>query len=302
MKILLLGANGQVGWELQRSLAPLGELRSCTRQEADLSCPGEVRKVVREFAPQVVVNAAAYTSVDLAEAEPEAAMVINAEAVGELASEVHRLQGWLVHYSTDYAFDGNKPGYYTEDDQPAPGNVYGRTKLEGERAIAHAGCRHLTLRTSWVFAARGGNFVRTILRLARDREQLQIIADQVGAPTGAELIADVTALALYRLGADQALAARASGTYHLAAAGETSWHGFARLVVAEASRLGADLKTTPERVLPIGTADYPLPARRPANSRLDTRKLRDLFGLTLPPWQTHVKRVVAELVSRGHET
>jgi dTDP-4-dehydrorhamnose reductase len=213
---------------------------------------------------------------------------------------VRRLNGWLVHYSTDYVFDGSKQGYYTEEDQPAPGNVYGRTKLAGERAIELAGCRHLTLRTSWVFAARGGNFARTILRLAREREQLQVIDDQIGAPTSAELIADVTALALYRLGYDKALAERASGTYHLVAGGETSWHGYARLVVAEARRLGAELKTMPERVLPICTAEYPLPASRPANSRLDTQKLRNLFGVTLPPWQLHVKRVVAEILASGN--
>ena len=298
MKILLLGANGQVGWELQRALAPLGEIHCCTRLEADMACPAAVRKVVREIAPQVVVNAAAYTAVDRAETEPERAMLINAETVGELAAEVRRLHGWLVHYSTDYVFDGSKPGYYTEEDLPAPGNVYGRSKLAGEQAIEGAGCRHLTLRTSWVFAARGGNFVRTILRLAREREQLRVIADQVGAPTSAELIADVTALALYRLGHDKALAARASGTYHLVSGGETSWHGYARLVVAEAQRHGAELKTTPERVLPISTTEYPLPASRPANSRLDTQKLRNLFGVTLPPWQTQVKRVVSELVWR----
>lgn len=297
MKILLFGANGQVGWELQRALAPLGEVLCCTRQEADLECPAAVRKVVREIAPQVVVNAAAYTAVDRAEAEPERAMLINAETVGELAAEVRRLHGWLVHYSTDYVFDGDKKGYYTEEDRPAPGNVYGRTKLEGERAIERAGCRHLTLRTSWVFSARGGNFAKTIMRLARENEQLRVIDDQIGAPTSAELIADVTALVLYRLGCDNGLAERASGTYHLVAGGETSWHGYARLVVAEAGRRGAELQTTPERVLPISTAEYPLPASRPANSRLDTQKLRNLFGVTLPPWQTHVKRLVAELVT-----
>jgi len=298
MKILLLGANGQVGWELQRALAPLGEIFCCTRHEADMEHPAAVRKLVRDMAPQVVVNAAAYTAVDRAEAEPERAMLINAKTVGEIAAEVRRLGGWLVHYSTDYVYDGRKTGYYNEDEEPGPVNVYGRTKLAGDRAIEQAGCRHLTLRTSWGFAARGRNFARTILGLARERETLRIIDDQTGAPTSAELIADVTALALYRLGYDKALAEQASGTYHLVAGGETTWHGYARLVVAEAHRQGAALKTTPKRVLPISTADYPLPAIRPANSCLDTQKLRNRFGVTLPDWQTHVKRIVAELVGR----
>jgi len=297
MKILLLGANGQVGWELQRALAPLGEIFCCTRHEADMEHPAAVRKLVRDMAPQVVVNAAAYTAVDRAEAEPERAMLINAKTVGEIAAEVRRLGGWLVHYSTDYVYDGRKTGYYNEDEEPGPVNVYGRTKLAGDRAIEQAGCRHLTLRTSWVFAARGSNFARTILRLARERETLRIIDDQTGAPTSAELIADVTALALYRLGYDKALAEQASGTYHLVAGGETTWHGYARLVVAEAHRQGAALKTTPKRVLPISTADYPLPAIRPANSCLDTQKLRNRFDVTLPPWEIHVKRLVAELVT-----
>lgn len=297
MKILLLGSNGQVGWELQRALAPLGEITCCSRQEADLASPAAVIKVVREVAPLVVVNAAAYTAVDRAEAEPEKAKLINAESVGQLANEVRRLHGWLVHYSTDYVFDGSKQGYYTEDDETGPVNVYGRTKLAGEQAIEQAGCNHLTLRTSWVYASRGNNFARTILRLAREREQLQVIDDQIGAPTSAELIADVTALMLYRLWYDKALAERASGNYHLVASGETSWHDYAQLLVAEAKRHGAELKTDPEKVLPISTADYPLPARRPANSRLDTQKLCKLFDVTLPPWQIHVKRLIAELVA-----
>jgi dTDP-4-dehydrorhamnose reductase len=296
MKILLLGADGQVGWELRRSLAPLGEVVCCTRRQADLAQPDAVCRLVRTMAPGVVVNAAAYTAVDQAEAEPERAALINAEAVGRLATEVRRLDGWLVHYSTDYVFAGDRDGYYTEEDEPGPLNVYGRTKLAGERAIEQAGCRHLTLRTSWVFAARGNNFIKTILRLAREREQLRIIADQIGAPTSAESIADATALVLYRLGYDPVLAARAAGVYNLVAAGETSWHEYARLVVAEARRCGADLKTTPENVLPIGTAEYPRPAHRPANSRLNAQKLRDRFGLILPPWQTQVRRTVAEII------
>lgn len=299
MKILLLGKDGQVGWELQRALAPLGDVVACNRHEAELNQPETIRQLVRNTLPQIVVNAAAYTAVDRAESEPEIAMRINADAVGVLAEEVKRQNGWLIHYSTDYVFDGKKQSAYIETDATDPQSVYGESKRAGELVIETSGCKHLIFRTSWVYAARGQNFVKTILRLARERAELRVINDQVGAPTSAELIADVTALVLYRLMHDQSLAERASGTYHLVASGEISWHGYAHYIIEEALRHGAKLNTVPERVHPISTSEYPLPAQRPANSRLKTLKLRDTFGVTLPLWQTHVQRMIAELMSES---
>lgn len=295
MKILLLGANGQVGWELQRALAPLGQLVVCDRQSADLENPQALRDLVEREQPAVIVNAAAYTAVDKAESDVERARKVNAESVAALAAAAHKLGAWLVHYSTDYVFAGNKPGAYVEDDSTAPLSVYGQTKLEGEQAIRISGCRHLILRTSWVYAARGGNFAKTMLRLAADREELRVVADQVGAPTSAELIADVTALVLQRIVTDAALAKTASGTYHLVASGATSWHGYAQFVIGQAARLGMPLRATPENVHPITTAEYPVPAQRPANSRLDNQKLQQTFGLQLPMWELHVKRMLVEL-------
>ena len=299
MKILLLGKDGQVGWELQRALAPLGNVIACNRHEADLEQPETLRQLVRRTAPSIVVNAAAYTAVDRAESEPERATRINAQSVGVLAEEVKKLDGWLVHYSTDYVFDGNKHGAYLETDTTAPQSVYGASKRAGELAIEAVVCKHLILRTSWVFATRGNNFAKTMLRLAKDREELKVVCDQIGAPTSAELIADVTALVLHRLAYDQPLSERAGGTYHLVADGETSWHSYAQFVIAEALRHGANLRALPERVLPIVTAEYPLPAHRPTNSRLNTQKLRDTFGITLPSWQMHVQRMVAEIIQPG---
>jgi len=295
MKILLLGANGQVGWELQRSLAPLGQLVICDRHSADLENPQALNELVEREQPAVIVNAAAYTSVDKAESDVERARTVNAESVAVLAAAAHKLGAWLVHYSTDYVFSGNKPVAYLEDDPTAPLNVYGQTKLEGEQAIRASGCRHLILRTSWVYAARGGNFAKTMLRLAADREELRVVADQVGAPTSAELIADVTALLLQRIAADATLAKTASGTYHLVASGSTSWHGYAQFVIGEAARLGMPLRVTPESIYPITAAEYPVPAQRPANSRLDNQKLQQTFGLELPQWEFHVKRMLNEL-------
>lgn len=299
MKILLLGKDGQVGWELQRALAPLGDIVACGRAEADFENPDALRRLVRDRSPQVVVNAAAYTAVDKAESEADRARRINTESVGALAEEVRRLDGWFVHYSTDYVFDGTKAGAYTETDSTSPQSIYGLTKRDGEDAIRATGCQHLIFRTSWVFATRGGNFAKTMLRLATERDELKVVSDQVGAPTSAELIADVTALALYRIGFDPALAGRAAGTYNLAAAGETSWHGYAQFVLSEALRREAKLRVKPEDVRPIPTSAYPLPAKRPANSRLDTTKLRETFGVTLPVWQNHVGRLVAELFTGG---
>ncbi len=291
-RILLLGKDGQVGWELQRALAPLGAVFACGRREVDFEQPGALAARVAEVQPTVIVNAAAYTAVDKAETDVERAGRINGAAVAELAQAAARQGAWLVHYSTDYVFDGRGSRPWKEDDPVHPLSVYGRTKLEGEEAIRSAGGRHFIFRTSWVFAERGGNFARTMLRLAGEREQLSVIADQFGAPTCAALIADVTALALYRLALDHTLAAGASGTYHLAASGETSWHGYAQYLVAQALESGASLKASPDSIAAIPTEAYPLPARRPANSRLDTGKLERTFGIVMPAWQHHVQRVV----------
>jgi dTDP-4-dehydrorhamnose reductase len=300
MKILLLGKNGQVGWELQRALAPLGELIALGRQEADLEDHEGLRRIVRDLRPGAIVNAGAYTAVDKAESEADKAARINAGAPGVLAEEARRLNAWLVHYSTDYVFDGRKSSPYGEDDAAGPLSVYGRTKLEGEQAIRHAAPAHLILRTSWVYAARGGNFAKTMLRLAKERDQLKVVADQHGAPTSAELIADVTALALYRVmhandDARQAL----SGTYHLAAAGQTTWHGYAQHVLAAARGRGMALKAGPESVLPIETEAYPTPAARPKNSCLNTAKITGAFGLHLPDWRYHVQRLMDEITPQG---
>lgn len=293
MNILLLGKDGQVGWELQRSLALLGEVHACGREQADLTDLDGLRRLVRRLRPDAIVNAAAYTAVDRAESEPDLARRINAEAPAVLAEEAARAGAWLVHYSTDYVFDGNKSGAYAETDPPAPINAYGRGKRAGEEAILASGCRHLIFRASWVYGAHGANFPKTILRLAAERRELKVVADQFGAPTGAELIADVTAHALRAVlgGAEVP-----SGVYHLAAAGETSWHAYARFVVATAIESGAILATAPDAVLPISSAEYPGAARRPLNSRLDTGKLRRTFGLVLPGWHEPVRRVVAEVL------
>lgn len=295
MKILLLGKNGQVGWELQRALSILGELVCMDSDSVDFKRPSELRKTVREIKAGVIVNAAAYTAVDKAEAEPEKARAINAVAVNVLAEEADRLGAWLVHYSTDYVFDGTKATPYREDDEPAPLSVYGSTKLEGEQAIRSHLKRHLIFRTSWVYGAHGGNFAKTILRLARERDELRIVADQHGAPTSAELLADVTALALHDVIRDPE--SNKAGIYHLVAGGETTWHAYAQAVIRLATDNGVRLKTTAERVHPIKTQDYPLPARRPANSRLDTQKLQSTFNLHLPHWHAHLARVVHELTS-----
>lgn len=298
-KILLLGCNGQVGWELQRSLAPLGTLLACDRQQADLSDLPGLEQLLRREQPSIIVNAGAYTAVDKAESDIASARRINAEAPAVLAKIARELDAWLVHYSTDYVFDGSGNQPIQEDAPTGPLGIYGQTKLEGEQAIRASGCNHLIFRTSWVYATRGANFAKTMLRLAKDREELRVIADQHGAPTSAELIADITALTLQRQACDAELRARASGTYHLVASGETSWHRYAQLVIGEATRLGANLRTSSERILPISTDEYPLPAKRPANSRLDNGKLQRTFDLVLPNWQHHVQRMIQEVIEQG---
>lgn len=300
MKILLLGKDGQVGWELQRALAPLGELRACGRAEADFTNPDSLRALVRGVAPDVIVNAAAYTAVDKAESDQHAAHVCNAVAPGVLAEEAGTLGAWLVHYSTDYVFDGSKEGAWVETDTVNPLSVYGRTKYDGEERIRASGARHLILRTSWVFAPRGGNFAKTMLRLAKERETLSVVADQHGAPTGAELLADATALALHCIAELGTKAQDLSGTYHLAASGATTWHAYARHVLAQAQVHGAVLKARSEAVQPIATSAFPTPAMRPANSRLDCSKFCANFGLVLPDWRFHVNRMIAELSAQGN--
>lgn len=299
MKILLLGANGQVGWELQRALAPLGELRACDRQTGDLEDLSTLKALLLHERPTIIVNAAAYTAVDKAESDEARARLVNAEAVAVLAQYATDTNAWLVHYSTDYVFDGKATAPYLEGAPTCPLSVYGLTKLEGEQAIQACGCKHLILRTSWVYAARGGNFAKTMLRLAGERDQLKVVVDQIGAPTSAELIADVTALCLARIVTDPVLAARASGIYHLVASGETSWHRYAQCVIGEACRQGVVLKAGAEQVLPISTQEYPVPAKRPANSRLNTEKLQNTFGLVLPHWEFHAKRMLHELIKQG---
>ena len=296
MNILLFDANGQVGWELQRSLAVLGEVtalgRNCRTHCGDLAQPEALADTIRALRPDIIVNAAAYTAVDKAESEPELAWQINALAPGVLAEEAARLGAWLVHYSTDYVFDGSDTRPWMETDTPAPLSVYGHTKKEGEERIGQSGCRHLILRTSWVYAARGDNFVKTMLRLAQEHEILTVIDDQWGAPTGAELIADVTAHALRHL----QQCPKDGGLYHLAASGETNWNSYAKYVIAQARKASAAIKIKATEVTSVPTSAFPTPAVRPHNSRLDTRKLQATFDLQLPAWQQGVARVLAEIL------
>jgi dTDP-4-dehydrorhamnose reductase len=298
VNILLFGKGGQVGWELQRSLAPLGRIVALDWQPEGRLCGdftdlAGLAACVRAVAPDVVVNAAAHTAVDQAESEPERARTINALAPAVLAAEAARLNAWLVHYSTDYVFDGSGDTAWREGDATGPLGVYGRTKLAGEQAVAGHD-RHLIFRTSWVFAARGNNFARTMLRLANEREQIKVVADQIGAPTGAELLADVTAHAIRRVCQQPDLA----GLYHLVAAGETSWHGYARHVIERARQAGQAIRVAPEAIVAVPSSAYPAPAPRPLNSRLDTRKLQTAFDLRLPDWQDGVDRMLEEILGR----
>ncbi len=298
MKILLLGKNGQVGWELQRSLAPLGELiapgRDSTEHCGDLVNLAGLAQTVQTLRPDVIVNAAAHTAVDKAESEPELARTLNALAPEVLAQAAQSVGAWLLHYSTDYVFDGDGSTPWREGDATAPLSVYGRTKLEGEQLIRSNCSKHLIFRTSWVYAARGGNFAKTMLRLAKERESLSVIDDQFGAPTGAELLADVSAHALREVMHREHPRADRAGLYHLSASGSTSWHGYAQFVLQAAMDAGVELKAKPHNVLPVPTSSYPTPARRPLNSRLDGALLQSAFGLTLPPWQQGVLRMLSE--------
>lgn len=300
-RILILGCGGQVGWELQRALAPLGEVIALDFDSkdhcGDFTRPDEVAQTVRALRPDAIVNSAAHTAVDKAESEVELARLINATTPGAVAAVAGEIGALLVHYSTDYVFDGSGDAARDEQATTGPLSVYGRTKLEGEQVITQSGCRHLIFRTSWVYAARGGNFAKTMLKLGAERERLTIISDQIGAPTGADLLADVTAHAVKRYLSAQSAALGPDfpyGLYHLVAAGETSWYDYAQFVFAEARKAGRALAV--KEVLPIPTSSYPTPAQRPLNSRLDTRKLQQVFGLCLPHWQKGVARMLTEIL------
>ncbi len=296
MKLLLLGKGGQVGWELQRSLAPLGELVALdfdsTDFHADFSRPEQLADTVRQVRPDVIVNAAAHTAVDKAESEPEFARKLNATSPGVVAQAAQEIGALMVHYSTDYVFDGSGTAPWKETDATGPLSVYGRTKLEGEQLVAQHCTKHLIFRTSWVYAARGGNFAKTMLRLARERDKLTVIDDQFGAPTGAELLADITAHAIRATLQDPSKA----GLYHAIAGGETTWYGYARYVLELAQQAGVELKAGPQQVEAVPTSAFPTPATRPHNSRLDTSKLQAAFGLVLPPWQNGVARMLREIL------
>ena len=294
-RILLTGKHGQVGFELQRTLAPLGEICAVDYADCDLADASAISALVRSVKPDLIVNAAAYTTVDKAESEPELARAVNAEALGILGEEAVKLGAWVVHYSTDYVFDGTKLGAYTEDDLTNPLSVYGRTKRDGELALQASGVRYLIFRTSWVVGAHGRNFAKTILRLAHEREHLTVVADQYGVPTSATLLAEVTAQSVrqkQREGDDNF----PFGLYHLVASGETNWCDYARFVVSEALAAGQSLKLSPEAIRAIPSSEYPTAAKRPANSRLNTSRFRDHFDSELPDWQNDVRHVLQRIL------
>jgi dTDP-4-dehydrorhamnose reductase len=293
MRILVLGKNGQVGWELQRSLAALGDVLALDRAGADLSRPESLPDVVRQARPDVIVNAAAYTAVDRAESERALAFRVNAESVDVLARCAAECGAMLVHYSTDYVFDGSGTRPWREDDPAGPLGAYGASKLAGEQAIVGNGCHHLVLRTSWVYAARGHNFVRTMLRLASERDELRVVSDQFGAPTPTGLLADMTASAIARAaGGDASI----SGTFHVCPRGETTWHGVATAALRAAEARGVTLRCPPERVVAISTSEFPTPARRPSNSRLCVDRIERTLDVVLPHWHDPLPDVVAEIV------
>lgn len=294
MKILLTGGNGQVGWELARTLLPLGDVIAVDRSQADLADPDGLRRVIQKLSPDVVVNSAAYTAVDKAETDRETAFLVNAEAPRVLAEEAARNSALLIHYSTDYVFDGTKNAPYTEDDATHPLNVYGQSKLAGEQAIQATGADHLILRTSWVYAARGQNFLRTILRLAAEREELNIVADQIGSPTWARLIAEATAHIVRQALLERQQGNFSSGIYNLTSTGETSWHGFAQAIVEIARQQGQPLKN--RAIHPIPTTDYPVPAKRPLYSRLSMDRLEQRFGLKMPSWDSALRLCMGDML------
>jgi dTDP-4-dehydrorhamnose reductase len=294
--LLVLGSNGQVGFELRRSLSPLGPVIARDRTACNLAHPDDIRRVLREVRPDVIVNAAAYTAVDKAESEAELAHAINGTAPGILAEEAKALGSLLVHYSTDYVFDGTKASSYVETDAPNPQSVYGKSKLAGEQAILAVGGDALIFRTCWVAGVHGGNFAKTMLRVARERNSLRVVADQHGAPTTASLIADVTAHAIARRRFSNADVGAMTGVFHLAASGVATWHSYAIEVVRYAASRGAVLKAGVDAIEAISTAEYPLPAPRPCNSMLDTSKLRQRFGVFLPDWKSGIHHMLDQLL------
>ena len=298
MKILLFGKNGQVGWELQRSLSSVGELVALDTEDqmpcGDFTRLEDIIQTIHSVSPDIIVNAAAYTAVDKAESESALAHTINTQAPKILAQESLKIGAWLVHYSTDYVFDGNGTKPWKETDPTAPINIYGSTKLEGEKAVINSGCKHLIFRTSWIYSARGENFIKTMIRLAQSRDHLSVIDDQIGAPTGAELLADVTAHSI----CTALRQPQVSGLYHLAAKGEISWYGYANFVLDKARQSGIKLQVQAENIRPITTGVFPQTARRPRNSRLNTKKIEHTFDLTLPLWQTGVTRMLTEIFEK----
>lgn len=294
MKILVTGKNGQVGHELRRSLAPLGEVLAVDVEDCNLADTAAIVALVEKVQPDLIVNPAAYTAVDKAESEPEVACSINAIAPKVLAAQANLLHIPIIHYSTDYIFDGTKKGIYVEDDAANPQSIYGKTKWQGEKNVRSMCPQHIILRTSWVFGAHGGNFLKTILKLAQERDELRIISDQFGAPTSARLLADSTAVIVKQLLSGNG--EKISGTYHLVAAGETTWHGYASKVVEFANQLGIKTNIQAESIQPIPTEAYQLPAPRPKNSKLDTKKIQDVFGLNIPDWTVDVEAVLKQLI------
>jgi dTDP-4-dehydrorhamnose reductase len=291
MKILLTGVTGQVGWELQRTLMTVGEVIAVGREQIDLAQPETIRRTIREVKPDLIVNAAAYTAVDKAESEPELAMAINGIAPGAIAQEAKRVGAAMIHYSTDYVFDGSKATPYTEQDQPDPQNIYGKTKLAGEQAIASVGVPHLILRTSWVYGLRGKNFLLTMLRLAQEQEEIRVVDDQIGSPTWSRIIAEVTAQIVSQSPHNVSdFLANKSGIYNLTASGQTSWYGFAKAILADNIKQSRKL----QRLIAITTEEYPTAASRPAYSLLDSAKLSNTFGLVLPDWERSLELVLAE--------
>lgn len=296
MKILLTGKNGQVGFELQRALAPLGEVVAVDMEDCDLSNPESIRALVRSVKPQTIVNPAAYTAVDKAETDLATAYAVNAAAPGIIGEEAARLGALVVHYSTDYVFDGTKNGSYTETDLPSPQSAYGKSKLQGEQALEASGAKHVIFRTSWVFGAHGNNFAKTMLKLAGERDRLSIVADQWGAPTSAALIADVTAQVLAQYMQRQETVSFPYGIYNLVAEGETNWYDYARTVIEAANAAGKPLKLGLNDIHPITTAEYPLPAPRPENSRLNTDKIKNSFGIHLHDWHEGLDHILQRIL------
>jgi dTDP-4-dehydrorhamnose reductase len=295
MKILLTGKNGQLGFELQRALAPLGDVVAVGTAECNLADEEALRRLIQTVRPDIIVNPAAYTAVDRAESDQETAFAVNAKAPGVIGEEAAKLGASVIHFSTDYVFDGEKSGHYSESDATNPQSTYGRSKLQGEKALCEATSQALVLRTSWVVGAHGNNFAKTMLRLASEREELKVVADQFGAPTSAALLADVTSHLVRRMGSEK-LNSFPFGVYHLAAGGETSWHAYAQFVIGEAQKAGKTLKATPDRVLPIPAASYPAPAKRPQNSRLDTQRFQTAFSLVLPDWRQGVGHILQTIL------